>query len=76
MSNLFQSVKSGQEEVSQETYEVLLECLEVGVRVMVGNKGKGVGEEWVVGFTSEYLMENIGSVKLAEEIKPCFMLIL
>jgi hypothetical protein len=30
----------------------------------------------VVGFTSEYLMENIGSVKLAEEIKPCFMLIL
>jgi hypothetical protein len=35
-------VKSGQEEVSQETYEVLLECLEVGVRVMVGNKAKGV----------------------------------
>lgn len=69
-------MKSGQEEVSQETYEVLLECLEVGVRVLLENKAKGVGEEWVVNFTQEYLLENIGSVKLAEEIKPCFMLIL
>jgi hypothetical protein len=52
--------------------------MEIGLGILMKNKGVGVGEDWLIGFGKSYMMagEVFKSVKLLSQIKPCWMIML
>jgi hypothetical protein len=55
-----------------------VECLEIGLGLLMKNKAVGVDENWLIGFGKSYMMaqEVFKSIKLLEQIKPCWLIML
>lgn len=55
-----------------------MQCLEIGLGLLMKNKGAGVSEDWLIGFGKGYMMagEIFKSMRLLEQIKPCWLIML
>ncbi len=83
MWNLFASIESvrSQDEsyaVSVEQYETLVQCMEIGLGVLMKNRAVGVSEDWLIRFGNNYMMapEIFKSQKLLDQLKPCWLIML
>lgn len=75
-----ESVRSQDESyaISVEQYETLVQCMEIGLGILMKNKGVGVTADWLIGFGKNYMMapEIFKSIRLLEQLKPCWLIML
>lgn len=72
------TVDAKKEELSYEEYEVLVQCLEIGLGVVMKHKALGVSDSFLIEFTKKYMMEQsiFHSPKLLQMLKPSWLIML
>ena len=45
-----ENMKIEENQLSTEQYEVLVECLEIGFKILLKNKALGINTEFLIGF--------------------------
>lgn len=55
-----------------------MQCLEIGLGLLMKNRAVGVAEEWLIRFGKAYMMQEeiFKSQRLLEQLKPCWMIML